>query len=169
MNMRYLAAIAFVSLLSSCYTVPKPLKADVYRITPVQAVEIDRSGVPVRWGGRIVETRPMGSYTCFDMVGSELSIGGRPRSMTQDGSGFFIACRTGFYDPAIYLKNRELTFVGRIDGYENRKIGLTDSRFPRVAADVVYLWPQAPGLDPRYPYPRRPWPWAGWEWSDGKY
>ncbi|MDQ3229808.1 MAG: Slp family lipoprotein, partial [Pseudomonadota bacterium] len=74
-----------------------------------------------------------------------------------------------FYDPAIYLKNRELTFVGRIDGYENRKIGLTDSRFPRVAAEVVYLWPLAPGLDPRYPYPRRPWPWAGWEWSDGKY
>ncbi|MDQ3229205.1 MAG: Slp family lipoprotein, partial [Pseudomonadota bacterium] len=73
MTLRPLAALAFASLLSACYTVPKPLKANVLQITPVQAVEIDRANVPVRWGGRIVETRPMGSYTCFDMIGSELS------------------------------------------------------------------------------------------------
>ena len=58
---------------------------------------------------------------------------------TDDGR--FIACRTGFYDPAVFEPNREMTFTGRIEAYDTRKIGGFDYRFPRVAADVVYLWP----------------------------
>jgi outer membrane lipoprotein len=86
--------------------------------------------------------------------------------MSEDGSGRFIACKAGFYDPAIFLKDRELTVLGRIDGYESRKIGDYDYRQPRVAADVVYLWPKARPVDVRYPAPR-PWPWYGWDWGPG--
>jgi outer membrane lipoprotein len=32
----------------------------------------------------------------------------------------------------VFGKNREVTFTGRIDGYENRRIGEYDYRFPRV-------------------------------------
>ena len=52
------------------------------------------------------------------------------------------------------------SFVGRIAGYENRRIGEYDYRFPRVEADVVYLWPVRETVDVvQYP---APWPWWGW-------
>ena len=44
-------------------------------------------------------------------------------------------------------QDREVTFAGRIDGYETRKIGGYDYRFPRVVADVVYLWPVRDRVD----------------------
>ena len=72
----------------------------------------------------------------------------------------FLACRPGFYDPAVFEKNREVTVVGRVAGYENRRIGGYDYRFPRVEADVVYLWPVRETVDVvQYP---APWPWWGW-------
>ena len=100
----------------------------------------------------------------IEMIGSTLQGDGRPADMSEDGSGRFIACKAGFYDPAIFLKNRELTVLGRIDGYESRKIGEYDYRQPRVAADVIYLWPKARPVDVRYPAPQ-PWPWMGWGWG----
>jgi outer membrane lipoprotein len=56
--------------------------------------------------------------------------------------------------------------LGRIDGFETRKIGQYDYRQPRVAADVIYLWPKAREVDARYPV-GRPWPWWGWDWGPG--
>ena len=100
------------------------------------------------------------------MIGSTLQGSGRPADMSEDGSGRFIACKSGFYDPAIFVKNRELTVLGRIDGYESRRIGDYDYRQPRVAADVIYLWPKARPVDARYPVPE-PWPWWGWGWGWG--
>lgn len=161
-----LAPLTAVLLLPACATLPQPLQAEVTPITPAQAREVERTGMPVRWGGRIVKTEPLADRTCFEMIGSALDSDGRPSDMTDDGSGRFIACKAGFYDPAIFLKNREVTFVGRIEGYESRKIGLYDYRQPRVAADVIYLWTQAREVDVRYPM-GRPWPWVGWDWYPG--
>ena len=73
--------------------------------------------------------------------------------------GRFIACRNGFYDPALFERNREVTFTGHIDGYEVRQVGGYDYRFPRVAADVVYLWPVREYATVTRP---APWPWWGW-------
>ena len=85
---------------------------------------------------------------------------GRPYWKTDEIGGRFIACRTGFYDPALFERNREVTFTGRVDGYENRQIGGYDYRFPRLAADVVYLWPQREYVD--VVTRPAPWPWWGW-------
>lgn len=152
--------------LSACASMPKPLAGEAMRISPAEARDVGRVGLPVRWGGRIVQTRPLADRTCFDMIGSELTNEGRPQDMTDQGYGRFVACKSGFYDPAIFLKNRELTVVGSIDGFESQKIGDYDYRQPRVAADVIYLWPQARPVDVRYPAPR-PWPWWGWDWGPG--
>src|SRR3546814_12139115 len=96
------------------------------------------------------------------MISTRLNANGRPYWATDDTGGRFIACRAGFYDPAVFEKNREVSFTGRIDGYENRRIGGYDYRFPRVAADVVYLWQ----IRERVTVVTRPlpWPWRGW-WS----
>ena len=169
MKWRILAIAALAGLSGACMTVPPQLQGDVIQITPAQAREVGRPGLPVRWGGRIVATRPLGDRTCFEVIGSELSVYGRPRHMTEDGSGRFVACTAGYYDPAVFLKNRELTVIGRLDGFEAPPPGTFSYDRPRVVADSIHLWPPAPHQDPRYPYQRRPWPWWGWGWGDGRY
>lgn len=162
-------AATWAGMACGCVSVPPPLKGDVADITPAQARDAGRPGVPVRWGGRIASVRAQGDRTCFELIGSELSVNGRPKHMYDDGSGRFVACGAGYYDPAVYLKNRELTVVGRLDGFEAPWSGTHGYARPRVAADTVHLWPEAPYRDPRYPYSKRPWPWAGWGWGDGRY
>jgi outer membrane lipoprotein len=113
----------------------------------------------VRWGGRIVQVEPRADSTCFEMLSTRLDHFGRPYWASDDTGGRFIACRAGFYDPAIFEVNREVTFTGRVSGYENRSIGGYSYRFPRVDADVVYLWPErARNLITR----PAPWPWWGY-------
>jgi outer membrane lipoprotein len=50
--------------------------------------------------------------------------------------------------------------TGTLESYENRRIGQYDYRFPRVAANVVYLWP----LRERVDVITRPAPWPWWGW-----
>jgi outer membrane lipoprotein len=35
-----------------------------------------------------------------------------------------------------------LTLAGTVTGFETRRIDDYDYRYPRVAADVIYLWPE---------------------------
>lgn len=167
--MNALHTLAFATalvLISGCASLPEPLQRDTTAITPAQVRDTGRTGMQVRWGGRIVETRPLADRTCFDLIGSALNAQGRPTDMTDDGTGRFIACKPGFYDPAIFLRNREITVVGMVEGFEQRRIGEYDYNQPRVAAEVIYLWPHARPVDARYPAPR-PWPWFGWDWGRG--
>ena len=147
-------------LLAACASQPKPLQGEFTEISPQDAVERDSTGAMVRWGGRIVRTEPLANRTCFEMISTRLNSYGRPYWASDDVGGRFIACRTGFYDPALFASNREVTFTGRIDGYENKRIGEYDYRFPRVAADVVYLWPVRERVD--VVTRPAPWPWWGW-------
>lgn len=147
-------------LLAACASQPKPLQGEFAQISPQDAVERDSTGAMVRWGGRIVRTEPLANRTCFEMISTRLNSYGRPYWASDDVGGRFIACRTGFYDPALFSANREVTFTGRIEGYENKRIGEYDYRFPRVAADVVYLWPVRERVD--VITRPAPWPWWGW-------
>ncbi|HEY5781384.1 MAG TPA: Slp family lipoprotein [Lysobacter sp.] len=156
------AVLAFSALLlAACATGPEPLQGDFNPITPREAAAADSTGATVRWGGRIVHVEPMSNRTCFEMISGQLDGSGRPYWGSDDTGGRFLACRTGFYDPAVFERNREVTFIGRLGGYENRRIGQYDYRFPRVEADVVYLWPLRETASLIYPYPA-PWPWWGW-------
>jgi outer membrane lipoprotein len=160
MMIRLLPAAAALVLLAACATHPKPLQGDYVDTTPHVAMQGDSTGTLVRWGGRIVQVEPRADATCFEMISTRLTATGRPYWSDDDTNGRFIACRAGFYDPAVFERNREVTFTGRIDGYEHRRIGEYDYRFPRVAADVVYLWPKRDPVNV-VAYPA-PWPWWGW-------
>lgn len=160
MTPRLAVPILVAALLAACATAPTPLQGSFAQITPQEAAAGDRTGAVVRWGGRIVRTEPLADRTCFEMISTQLDAHGRPFWATDEVGGRFIACRAGFYDPALFKPDREVTFTGRIEGYENRRIGEYDYRFPRVAADVVYLWPVRERVDViERPVP---WPWWGW-------
>jgi outer membrane lipoprotein len=55
-----------------------------------------------------------------------------------------VACREGFYDPEVFVRGRELTVTGTLHGTVSQKVGDYDYAYPRVEADVVYLWPKRP-------------------------
>jgi len=163
-------ALALATALSACATVPAPLVGQFSTVQPEQAAASQTPGESVRWGGRIVDIHTEKLYTCFEVVGAPLDSSGRPRQV-DESTGRFLACRNGFYEPEVFAEGRELTVSGHIDGYETRKIGEYDYRYPRVAADVVYLWPERSVYDDHFHH-YDPWPWGwgggpGWGWGMG--
>ncbi|GGK01937.1 Slp family lipoprotein [Luteimonas terricola] len=159
MRIRNLPALAATALLAACATHPAPLQGDYAPLTARDAAEVDASGSVVRWGGRIVQVEPRADSTCFEMVSTRLDHFGRPYRADGDAGGRFIACRTGFYDPAVFERNREVTFTGRLAGHESRSIGGYNYRFPLLDTDVVYLWPKRGHVIVTRP---APWPWWGY-------
>lgn len=153
--------------LAGCATAPKPLRGEFAPLAPQQASAAEAVGDSVRWGGRIVTVTPADSSTCFEILGRDLSDSARPTRIDTDVSnGRFLACRDGFYDPAIFTADRDVTVTGRIAGYETRPIGEYDYRYPRVAADVIYLWPERRPEDYYQTYQSPFWPmyrpWGFW-------
>lgn len=164
MNIRCLLPVATALALSACATAPKPLQGQFEPITPQQSLASASSGQSVRWGGRIIDTLPGPDQTCFQLLSRPLNAMGRPLSNASDATdGRFLACRSGFYDPAVFEPGREVTFIGRVDGQESVKIGQYEYRLPKLMADVVYLWPEQNHID-RGPYPYGPGfgPWGHW-------
>jgi outer membrane lipoprotein len=144
--MKSLLPLAAALLLAGCVTAPKALQGEFAGIEPGQAARDGGLGERVRWGGRIVAVDPQAASTCFEIVGVRLGSDGRPLARDQS-SGRFLACRTGFYDPEIFKAGREITITGQVDGHEDRKVGQYDYRYPRLAADVVFLWPERRDVD----------------------
>ncbi|KAF1695832.1 Slp/YeaY family lipoprotein, partial [Pseudoxanthomonas daejeonensis] len=141
-SFRIALAAATLALLNACASAPQPLQGTFLGVTPEQAVVGQQIGASVRWGGRIVQTLPGPDSTCFQVVATPLNATGRPDSNLADSAqGRFVACRAGFYDPEVFAPGREVTFVGRVQDTDSVRIGEYDYRLPRIAADVVYLWP----------------------------
>lgn len=152
--MSRLSALIPLLLVAGCVSTPAALQGEFAPVHPAQAARTGEIGLPVRWGGRVVKVEPLVDRSCFEIVGVHLGEDGRPLPDDQS-SGRFLACRAGFYDPEVFLPGREVTISGHVDGYETRRIGEYDYRYPRLAADVVFLWPERRDVDvivERYPY-----------------
>ena len=154
-----IAWIALPALLAlgGCATVPTPLQGTFAPLSPEAATTQDATGQAIRWGGTIAVVESLSGQTCFQLVGRPLDIDAQPRADDR-AAGRFIACHDGFYEPQIFAKGRSVTVTGHVVGYDTRKVGEYDYRQPKVAADVIYIWPRrretrdADFFDP-YPYP----------------
>lgn len=135
--------------LAGCATAPKPLQGD-FAAAPSQADAAN--GQKVRWGGEIIRIVNAADRSCFEVLARPLDASARP--LRRDRSeGRFLACRSGFYDPAVFEAGRDITVTGTVDGSELRKVGDYDYRYPRVAADVIYLWSEREMVNYAYPSP----------------
>jgi len=141
--------VLLVLAVAGC--VRPPARLDYGQLDEVAVADAQtgaHEGARVRWGGTIVTVRPESSETCFEVVSRPLDVQARPR-LTDDSGGRFLACAPGFYDPAVYAADRDLTVVGRLAPPVERSIGDYPYRYPVVRAEAVYLWPE-PEYDPAY-------------------
>jgi outer membrane lipoprotein len=138
-----MALLPVLATLAACATAPVPLKGEFSSITPSASVADAHAGEHVRWGGEIIKVEPGQAETCFEVLSRELDSAARPRKR-DSSEGRFIACRSGFYDPEIFTKGRELTVVGALNGSKVGRVGEFDYTYPKVAADAIYLWPRRP-------------------------
>jgi len=128
MNFRALYVLTIGALLlSACVTQPKPLQGAYAETTPEAAMQGDSTGAAVRWGGRIVSVEPRADSTCFEMISSKVGADARPSASRDNSNGRFLACRAGFYDPAVFEQGREVTL---------RHCGLPDAS-PRLVSGLV--------------------------------
>jgi outer membrane lipoprotein len=140
--------IASLTALAGCATAPKPLQGDYAATLPADSAATAQK---VRWGGEILRVDTQARRSCFEVLARPLDASARPVRRDQNG-GRFLACREGFYDPAVFEPGRQITVTGTLDGSERRKVGDYDYDYPRVAADVIYLWSELPAYA-RYPDP----------------
>uniref|UniRef100_UPI000D647B22 Slp family lipoprotein n=1 Tax=Dyella sp. C11 TaxID=2126991 RepID=UPI000D647B22 len=135
-----------VATLAACATVPQPLQGTYTQVTSVSAQQEANgaSGAQIRWGGQIIDTKPGPQETCFYILQRPLDDQARPKAPSTDSEtqGRFVACRSGFYDPEVFTRGRDITVTGVIQGTQSEKIGDYNYAYPRVEANVVYLWPK---------------------------
>lgn len=160
------ALLAAALALAGCASVPAPLQGRFAAFAPDTAVTQGTTGQAVRWGGTIAAVETGATATCFQLVGRPLDEQSRPILARDRSAGRFLACRQGFYDPQIFSLGRSLTVTGHVVAYETRKVGQYDYRQPRIAADVIYLWPRLDRVrvihDPGPFF--APYPWGPWWW-----
>ncbi|HPC74660.1 MAG TPA: Slp family lipoprotein [Syntrophales bacterium] len=123
-------------------------------------------GESVIWGGVIIETIARPSDTLILVRQTELDFQKQPKDPDRS-AGRFIVRYSGFLDPAIYGKDREITVVGTVAGKEDRLVGERRYSYPVVDVRDLRLWEKR--MDPPYyydpwyggpyPYPWRPYPW----------
>jgi outer membrane lipoprotein len=140
---RYIATATALALLGGCASIPQPLVGNYANIPTSRAQQSGASGTRVRWGGEIIKTEPGPQQTCFYLLSRPLDSQARPETGSSgEDQGRFVACRNGFYDPEVFVRGRELTVTGTLRGTVSQKVGDYDYAYPRVEADVVYLWPK---------------------------
>lgn len=157
---RWLWVGAGALVLGGCATVPKPLVGTYAPVTLEAARSNSAGNTAVRWGGEIIQTEPREQETCFFVLAQPLDSQARPER-SASSPGRFVACKQGFYDPEVFVKGRELTVTGTLDGTVQHKIGQFDYTYPKVAANTVYLWPKRP-LYVATPYYNSWGPWGPW-------
>ncbi|GMV28872.1 MAG: hypothetical protein AMXMBFR59_09970 [Rhodanobacteraceae bacterium] len=160
MSVIRLSLLVALLTMAGCATAPKPLQGEFAAAVPRDTAG---SGQKVRWGGEIIRVVNAADRSCFEVLARPLDSRARPQRRDQS-DGRFLACRNGFYDPAVFEAGREITVTGQLDGDELRKVGDYDYRYPRVAADVIYLWNERETVGYTYPWFHDPFwyrPWWG--------
>lgn len=165
MKIQSMALALLTLVLGGCVSAPKPLLGSFDAVSPDEAAARGTAGALVRWGGRIIEAEPASERTCLVVLAQALDAEARPRARDLS-EGRFIACRNGFYDPAIFATDREVTITGRVSGFETRPIGDYNYSYPVLAAEVLYLWPEPRDVEfihsgPIWPFYRAH-PWGGY-------
>lgn len=148
--------LAAALALGACAGIPDKLAGDYPGPHP-DAAGPDDVGSEVRWGGRLLGVTPEAERSCFEILSRPLTDSARPGREDGRPGRRFLACRSGFADPAAYPADADITVVGTLSGFETRAIGEYDYRYPVVRLGAAHVWPERRELDPDPLPPPRWW------------
>lgn len=157
----HLLLITWFVFCSGCANIPVPIAAVPAGNVPlaeVRATPQQFAGVSARWGGQIAAVRNLKEETQIEVVMRRLDSEGRPYA-EDNSDGRFLAVVTGFVDPMLYEKGREITVRGMLAGTQEQLIGEYRYTYPVVRVEQVHLWSPRP---PPLPLYDEPWWWDPW-------
>ncbi len=93
----------------------------------------------VRWGGTILGVENKDNETWITVSELKLDGSGRPKS-NSPSAGRFLIRESGFHDPAIYAKGREITAVGVLADEVKSSDGNQPYSLPVIEASEHKLW-----------------------------
>jgi len=131
-------------LLGACTSLPQAMKdAQVVDLTYAQVSQnIDgHREAPVRWGGVIIDVENEESFSLVQVLFYPLNYSGRPQ-LDKPYRGRFIIKSTGFLDPIVYTKNKEITVLGTLNGNIKRTVGKRAIWVPLIESTAIHLWPK---------------------------
>lgn len=142
---RWWGLLVLVALgLAGCATGPQfDTRDTLSALTPSQVALSEEGGAGARvvWGGMIVNTRNLEQATQVEILAYPLDRQQRPRTdRTQQGR--FMARVPGYLESVDYSPGRLLTVTGRLEKVVTGQVGDTPYRYPVMAVDNDYLWPQ---------------------------
>jgi len=164
---KHIAILVLLLALDACATaIPRAIREPAPgNVTVMQARAAGERlvGRAVRWGGTIASVENRTAGTLLEIVERPLDGDGEPRATDQTG-GRFLARVSGFLDPSIYAKGRDVTVSGTLLAPVARTIGEYPYTFPVVETGQIHLWPrEARTPPPRYYDPF--WPNPGYPWG----
>lgn len=140
-------------LLAACAIMPPELAgiAESPSLDEVAAQPERYRGRPIRWGGTIIEVTNEADATWLQILAKPLDRSGRPQ---EDATpmGRFLMRTEQFLDPAIYLREREITVLGTGAGLAERTVGKRSVKLPVIEAQRWHLWPKREPTPVYYPY-----------------
>lgn len=171
---QYLFVLVLILSLGACASIPENLRGEYNegaRLAEVQARTDAYIGQEIRWGGIILSVENEHDRSTLEILAYPLDKSSQPKT-EELAIGRFLLHSKQFLDPAIYVRDRELTVVGSITGVETKNIGEYGYRYVIVEGRALHLWPQrkettnSDNYGPMYPWyqPWYPWwdPWYGY-------
>jgi outer membrane lipoprotein len=123
-------------------------------------------GKKILLGGLIIDIQNRKEETLLQVLQTDLDFEKRPIHLDQSLGRFCIRV-SGFLDPAIYRKGREVTVIGEVVGKEISPIGEVPYTYPVIRAIQIRLWEKRRSAPP--PYPEWFWGWGPypyrWYWG----
>ncbi len=96
-------------------------------------------GETVMLGGRIIKVENASKECQIVVLQMPLASNGRPEN-EEESQGRFLIQYEQFKDPAIYMKGKSITVVGRVIGSNRRPIGEYMYVYPKIAPIETKLW-----------------------------
>ena len=139
---RYVIISACI-VLGACSSLPpsieNPPSLDISYSQASQQINTYKNA-PVRWGGVIIDLQNEQSFSLLQVLSYPLNSYGRPQP-DEAYQGRFLVKTPEFLDPSVYVKDKEVTVAGTLNGDTERVIGNKALRVPVIAATVIHLWP----------------------------
>ena len=147
--------IGTVLLVQACtYAISSDIARQADKTIPFSRIDADPAlykGTLVVLGGTIAKTVNIDKSTFIEVEHKELDRWGRPFSRTSP-TGRFLVLHTGFLDPLVYARGRELTAAVVVEGISREGVDDMTNLYPVVISKELKLWPREPAAWSRPSY-----------------